>query len=137
MGESSTENFSQFEGDIVSKEELDRIDAILSHVRSIDAQMTWVIRSEAKELEKLLMKYLSKRRRAAKVYLAVDGKRSSGQIADYLGIHVQNVSIELAELESRGLVELKKWGIYKKSKIDSILRLSTKLRKDSDFKSIK
>jgi predicted transcriptional regulator len=122
---------------ILSKEELDRIDAILSHVKSIDAQMTWVIRSEAKELEKLLMKYLSKRRRAAKVFLAVDGKRSSGQIADYLGILVQNVSKELTELENRGLVELKKWGIYKKSKIDGILRLSTKLRKDPEFKDIK
>lgn len=121
----------------MSKEQLDRIDEILSHVRSIDAQMTWVIRSEAKELEKLLLKYFSKRRRAAKVYLAVDGKRSSGQIADCLGIHVQNVSKELAELESRGLVELERWGIYKKSKIDGILRLSAKLRKDSEFKDIK
>ena len=121
----------------VSKEQLNRIDEILSHVRSIDAQMTWVIRSEAKELEKLLLEYFQKRRRAAKVYLAVDGKRSSGEIADYLGILVQNVSKELSELESRGLVELKKWGIYKKSKIDGILRLSTKLRKDPEFKGIK
>jgi len=121
----------------VSKEQLDRIDEILSHVRSIDAQMTWVIRSEAKELEKLLLSYFSKRRRAAKVYLAIDGKRSSGQIANYLGILVQNVSNELSELESRGLVELKEWGIYKKSKIDGILRLSTKLRKDPEFKDIK
>lgn len=121
----------------MSKEQLNRIDEILSHVRSIDAQMTWVIRSEAEELEKLLLEYFQKRKRAAKVYLAVDGKRSSGQIADYLGILVQNVSKELAELESRGLVELKKWGIYKKSKIDGILRLSTKLRKDPEFKGIK
>lgn len=122
---------------MMSKEELDRIDQILTHVRSIDAQMTWVIRKEAPELVKLLVKYFSKRRRAAKVYLAVDGKRSSGQIAEYLGILVQNVSKELSELESRGLVELKKWGIYKKSKIDGILRLSTKLRKDPEFKGIK
>ena len=137
MGESSIGKSSQFEVITLSKEELDRIDEILSHVRSIDAQMTWVIRSEAKELEKLLLKYFSKRRRAAKVYLAVDGKRSSGEIAGYLGILVQNVSKELTELESRGLVELKKWGIYKKSKIDGILRLSTKLRKDPEFKDIK
>jgi len=137
VGESSIEKSSQFEVTTLSKEELDRIDEILSHVRSIDAQMTWIIRSEAEELEKLLLKYFSKRRRAAKVYLAVDGKRSSGEIADYLGILVQNVSKELAELESRGLVELKKWGIYKKSKIDGILRLSTKLRKDPEFKGIK
>jgi len=41
----------------MSKEQLDRIDEILSHVRSIDAQMTWVIRSEGEELEKLLLEY--------------------------------------------------------------------------------
>jgi DNA-binding MarR family transcriptional regulator len=120
-----------------SKEELDRIDQILSHVRSIDAQMAWVIRSEAQDLVKLLVKYFSKKRRTAKVYLAVDGKRTSGQIAEYLQILVQNVSIELGELESRGLVELKKWGVYKKSKIDSILRLSSILSKDPEFKNIK
>lgn len=120
-----------------SKESLDRIDEILSHVRSIDAQMAWIIRSEGPELAKLLVQYFSKRRRAAKVYLAVDGKRTSGQIAEYLQIQVQNVSKELSELEGRGLVELKKWGIYKKSKIDGILRLSSKLRKDPEFKDIK
>jgi DNA-binding MarR family transcriptional regulator len=121
----------------MSKEELDRIDEILTHVRSIDAQMAWLIRSEASELAKLLVNYFSKKRRTAKVYLAVDGKRTSGQIAEYLQIHVQNVSIELNELESRGLVELKQWSIYKKSKIDSILRLSSLLRKDPEFKDIK
>ena len=122
---------------MMSKEELDRIDEILTHVRSIDAQMAWVIRRDAPELAKLLVKYFSKKRRAAKVYLAVDGKRTSGQIAEYLQILVQNVSKELSELESRGLVELKKWGIYKKSKIDGILRLSSLLRKDPEFKDIK
>ena len=121
----------------MSKEQLDRIDEILSHVRSIDAQMAWVIRSESQELKKLLIKYFSKKRRAAKVYLAVDGKRSTGEIAKYLILLVQNVSNELSELENRGLIELKKWGIYKKSKIDKILRLSTELRKDSKFRDIK
>jgi CRP-like cAMP-binding protein len=120
-----------------SKEELDRIDEILTHVRSIDAQMAWIIRSEAEELQRLLIDYFSKRRRAAKVYLAVDGIRTSGQIAEYLNILVQNVSIELSELESRGLIELKRWGVYKKSKIDGILRLSSELRKDPEFKEIK
>jgi len=133
----STRIYAKSEDATMSKEQLERIDEILSHVRSMDAQMTWIIRSESKELEKLLLNYFSKRRRAAKVYLAVDGKRTSGKIADYLGVLVQNVSKELTELEGRGLVELKKWGVYKKSKIDGILRLSTKLRKDPEFKDIK
>jgi DNA-binding transcriptional ArsR family regulator len=123
----------------MSKEELNKMDEILSHVRSMDAQMTWIIRSNtnAEELKKLLVKFLIKRKRAAKVYLGVDGKRTSGAIASYLGLHVQAVSNELTELENRGLIELKKWGIYKKSKIDRILRLSSELRKDPELESIK
>lgn len=120
-----------------SKEELNKADEILSHVRSIDAQMGWVIRSEEAKLRKLLLEYFAKRRRAAKVYLAIDGNRTSGTIAEYLGILVQNVSKEINELENRGLIELKKWGIYKKSKIDTILRLSIELRKDPEFTQIK
>ena len=123
----------------MSKEELSRSDEILSHVRSIDALMTWIIRSNtnSEELKTLLIKYLMKRKRAAKVYLAVNGKRTSGKIAEYLNLHVQAVSNELANLEERGLIELKKWGVYKKSKIDRILRLSLDLRKDPDLENIK
>jgi predicted transcriptional regulator len=103
----------------------------------MDAQMGWIIRSEEKELRKLLLEYFSNRRRAAKVYLAVDGERTSGKIADYLGLYAQGVSNEISELENRGLIELKKWGVYRKSKIDTILRLSNELRKDPEFEQIK
>lgn len=119
------------------KEELDRIDEILSHVRSMDAQMGWLIRSGGEELKELLLKFFSVRKRAAKVYLAVDGERTSGKIAEHLGLHVQAVSNEISELENKGLIELKKWGIYKKSKIDAILRLSSELRKKPEFSEIK
>lgn len=117
--------------------ELAKLDEILVHVRSLDAQMAWVIRSQAPELKGLLLKYFKKRKRAAKVYLAVDGKRSSGNIAQVIQIHVQAVSNELSELESKGLVELKSWGIYKKGKIDRIIGLSTELRKDPELRNIK
>jgi hypothetical protein len=127
----------------LSKEQLSRMDEILSHVRSLDAQMAWVIRSDAKELEPLLLAFFKKRKSAAKVYLAVNGVRTSGAIAVYLtniygkDILVQAVSRELTELANRGLIELKTWSIYKKSKIDSVLRLSATLRKDSLLKDIK
>lgn len=122
---------------MTEKEELAKLDEILAHVRSLDAQMAWVIRSQASELKPLLLKYFKKRRRAARVFLLVNGKRSSGRIAEDLNIRVQNVSNEIAELESRGLVELKTWGVYKKSRIDSILRISSELRKDPEFKDLK
>jgi DNA-binding Lrp family transcriptional regulator len=101
--------------------------------------MTWIIRSNtnSEELKTLLIKYLMRRKRAAKVYLAVNGKRTSGKIAEYLNLHVQAVSNELTNLEERGLIELKKWGVYKKSKIDRILRLSLELRRDRDLENIK
>jgi len=123
----------------MSKEELTRIDEILSHVRSMDAQMTWIIKSNTniEELKNLLIKFLRRRKRAAKVYLAVNGKRKSGEIAEYLELHVQAVSNELKELENRGLIELKTWAIYKKSKIDKIIRLSFELRKDPELANIK
>jgi hypothetical protein len=105
--------------------------------------MTWVIRSEAKELEPLLLTFFKNRRNATKVYLAVNGIRTSGEIASYLSnlflkdMLVQAVSRELTELENRGLIELKTWSVYKKSKVDSILRLSQTLRKDPELKDIK
>ena len=127
----------------LSKEQLSRMDEILCHVRSLDAQMTWVIRSEAKELEPLLLDFFKKRKSAAKVYLAVNGVRTSGEIATYLSnvclkdIRVQAVSRELTDLANRGLIESKTWSVYKKSKIDNILRLSQTLRKDPQLKDIK
>ena len=119
------------------KEKLSKMDEILAHVRSLDAQMAWAIRAQAPELKPLLEDYFARRKRAAKVFLAVNGKRSSGEIAEYLELLVQNVSKEIGELESRGLVELKSWGVYKRSKIDTILRLSTALRKNPELKDIK
>jgi len=105
--------------------------------------MTWVIRSEAKELEPLLLSFFKKRKTTAKVFLEVNGIRTSGEITDYLSniflkdILVQAVSRELTELENRGLIELKTWGVYKKNKIDKIFSLSLTLRKDSQLKDVK
>lgn len=120
-------------------EELNRIDEILSHVRSLDAQMTWIIRSNTNtgELKKLLVRLLKKRKRAAKVYLSINGKRKSGEIAEYLDIHVQAVSNELKWLEDKGLIELKIWAVYKKSKIDKIIHLSKELKKNPELANIK
>ncbi len=131
------DNNAQNTDSLGNKETLAKIDEILSHVKSIDAQMAWTIRAQAEDLKRLLLNYFSKRKRAAKVFLAVDGKRSSGEISEYLKIKGPNVSKELAELEARGLVEVRSWGIYRKSKIDGIIRLSFELRKDPDLADIK
>jgi hypothetical protein len=120
-----------------SKELHDKVDEILTYVKSIDGQMSWVVRSQVKGMKKELVDYLTKKkRRAAKVYLAVDGKRNVKAISIYLGLHDENVTIELKWLESNGLVNLQKYGLYKKDKIDGILNLSKELRKDAEFKEI-
>jgi len=121
-----------------SKELHGKVDEILSHVKSIDGQMSWLVKSQLQGMKKEIVEYLTtKRRRAAKVYLAVDGERNVKAIADYLGIDAQNVSKELKWLEGSGLVIVQAWGIYKKEKIDSILGLSVELRKDTEFQNLK
>jgi len=120
-----------------SKELHEKVDEILNYVKSMDGQMSWLIRSQAEGLRTLFIDFFNKKRRAAKVFLAVDGKRNVKAIADYLTLHDQAVTNELRGLESKGLVDLQKWGIYKKNKIDSILGLSMELRKNPEFQNIK
>jgi DNA-binding MarR family transcriptional regulator len=120
-----------------SKELHEKVDEILSHVKSLDGQMSWLVKSQLQAMKTKLVEYLTKKkRRAAKVYLAVDGERNVKTIADYLELQNENVSIELKWLERNGLVYLQKWGIYKKDKIDKILDLTKELRKDAEFQSI-
>jgi predicted transcriptional regulator len=114
---------------VESKELHTKIDEILYHVKSMDGQLPWLIRSQAKTLEPLVLSYFKKRKRAAKVYLAIDGKRNISQIAKLLNIHQPNISIEIKDLESNGFIEQRKWGIYSKTAIELVLRLSDKLVK--------
>jgi len=120
-----------------SKELHDKVDEILSFVKSMDGQMSWLVRSQVEGMKTLLITYFMKKKRAAKVFLAVDGKRNVNAIATYLTLHHQAVTNELAGLEEKGLVDLQKWGIYRKNKIDSILDLSRELRKEPEFQNIK
>ncbi len=121
-----------------SKELHDKVDEILSHVKSMDGQMSWLVRSQVEGMKTLLIAYFMKKKRAAKVFLAVDGKRNVNAIATYLTLHDQAVTNELSGLVEKGLVDLtQKWGIYRKNKIDSILDLSKELRKKPEFQNIK
>lgn len=120
-----------------SKELHDKVDEILSHVKSMDGQMSWLVRSQVEGMKTLLIAYFKKKKRAAKVFLAVDGKRNVNAIATYLNLHDQAVTNELSGLGEKGLVDLQKWGIYRKNKIDNILGLSKELRKEPEFQNIK
>jgi hypothetical protein len=123
---------------LIDKETQNKIDEILSHVKSLDGQMAWLVKSQVQGIKTELVDYLvKKRRRVAKVYLAVDGERTVKAISDYLIIEQPNVSKEIQWLEDNGLIRVQKWGTYKKEKIDSILGLSAELRKDAELRNIK
>jgi len=99
--------------------------------------MSWLIKSQSKGLKELFLEYFKEHTRAAKVFLAIDGRRKVGEIAGYLGILQPNVSAEISELFNMGLVELIKRGLYRKNKIDWILGISIELRKKEDYADIK
>jgi DNA-binding transcriptional ArsR family regulator len=119
-----------------SKELHEKIDEILSYVKSMDGQMNWLVRSQVEGMRVILIDYFKKRKRATKVFLAIDGKRNVRSIATYLNLYESNVTKELSELEEKGLVDLLTWGVYRRNKIDKILNLSKELRKIPEFQDI-
>lgn len=120
-----------------SKELHQKVDDILRHVQSMDGQMTWLIKSQSEGLRTLFLEYFQERINATKVFLAIDGRRRVGEIAKYVNILQPNVSAEISELVNMGLVDQIKRGLYRKNKIDSILRISTELRKNDEYANIK
>ena len=70
----------------------------------------------------------------ARIYLAIDGKRFVGKIANDLKLSFPYVSREISKLKVMGLIEVKEVTnegiIYKKRKVDTLLRISQKLLKD-------
>ena len=109
-----------------------KINKILHKVESIDNFMPWLVRPNSTQLREELLKFFQKKKRAAKVYLCVDGVRNVSQIAEVTSIAQPNVSKEISELVNKGLIESIINGgntIYKKNKIDKVLGLSNELSK--------
>ena len=120
-----------------SKELHQKVDDILRHVQSMDGQMNWLIKSQSEGLKGLFFKYFEDHTNAARVYLAIDGKRRVKEISEYIDILQPNVSAEISELINMGLVDQIKRGLYRKNKIDWILKISSELREKRDYADIK
>lgn len=113
------------------------------HQEAIDSNIELITRAHGKEILREIMEFFGnvpgkkKAINRARVFLAVDGKRSVGKIADDLKLQLPNVSTEITKLKDTGLIEVKevtKEGIiYKKRKVDTLLRISQKLIKDFEF----
>lgn len=107
-----------------------KVDKILRRVESMDNFMPWLVRHQATAIKEELIGFFSKRKRAAKVYLAVDGKRTISDIVQVTKIAQPNVSAEIKTLIEYGLIETIVTGkntVCRKNKIDTILGLSKQL----------
>jgi len=123
---------------------LEEVKKIRWHQDAIDGNIELLTRAHRKEILEDIMDFFGNvpgKRKAinrAKVFLAIDGKRSVGQIANNLGLQISNVSREITSLKEMSLIEIKNADneglIYKKGNVDRLLRISKKIMKDFDIK---
>jgi len=113
------------------------------HQEAIDSNIELITRAHGKEILREIMDFFGnapgkkKAINRARVYVAIDGKKVVGKIANDLKLPFPYVSQEITKLKDMGLIEVKKVTkegiIYKKRKVDTLLRISQKLLKDFEF----
>lgn len=106
----------------------------------MDSNLELITRAHGKEILAEVMDFFGNvpgKKKAisrAKIYLAVDGKRTVGKIAEDLKLQISNVSREITNLKNMSLIDVKEATndgiVYKKRRIDSLLRISRRLVKD-------
>jgi len=116
------------------------------HQEAIDSNIELITRAHGKEILAEIMEFFGnipgkkKAINRARIYLAVDGKRTVGKIANDLQLPISYVSQEFSKLKDMSLIEVKeatKDGIvYRKRKVDSLLRISQKLVRDFELEKV-
>ncbi len=95
---------------------------------SIEHTIAFALRAEQEKHFGTVKSIFKNSKRKAQVYLAADGSRGVGEIADFLGMKRQNVGSELKLLADEGLLELidNSGGrdIWGKKPLDRSLRIS-------------
>lgn len=110
-----------------------KVDKILQRVESMDNFMPWLVRHQIPSIKKELMEFFSKKKRAAKVYVAIVGEKTITQIVEETKIVQPNVSAEIKTLTECGLIDtiiVGKNTICKRNKMDKLLGLSKELEKN-------
>ncbi len=111
---------------------LERLIRIDNRTDSIQHNLAWLVRANEPQLKEKLIEAFGSSIRKVQVYLCLDGDKNVNDIATLLDMKRPNVSIELAWLKKRGLIdvaELSNVGtIYRKTVFDSIIRLSEALQ---------
>jgi DNA-binding transcriptional ArsR family regulator len=101
---------------------------------SIDSSMDLLLKANREAIMSEIESFFGNSKRRAQVFLAVDGKKSVGEIAQMLNIKMPNLSADLSKCAEEGLIErvpsaVKGGFVYKKKKIDMVLHVSEFLRK--------
>ena len=122
------------ESDEVAKD----IREIKWHQEAIDSSMELLIKANRDAILAEIIKFFGRSKRRAQVFLAVNGERTVEDITELLNMQKPNVSTELTRLKEEGLIEIKRitsegYYVYKKRRVDKILRISQKLRKKFDI----
>lgn len=107
---------------------LNRLAKIEHKVDSIEQTNAFALRADSEKHFGEVKKIFKKSERRAQVYLAANGVRSVGEIAEHLGMKVPNVSPDLKHLNDEGLLELVgsqgNKDIWAKKPIDRTLRIT-------------
>ena len=123
-----------------SEDVTEDIKKIRWHQEAIDKNIELLTRAHRKEILEEIMNFFGnvpRKKKAinrARIFLAIDGNRTVSDLADYLNLAISYISQEITKLKEMSLIEVKrvsKQGIvYKKTRANSILRISAKLKKD-------
>jgi len=104
---------------------------------SMDSSMDLLLKANKESIMADIGNFFGSSKRRAQVYLAVDGKRSVGEIVQMLHMQQSNVSADLLKCAAEGLIErilsTKGGFLYKKKRIDKILHISQFLERKFDL----
>ncbi|WGM88531.1 MAG: hypothetical protein NUK63_06300 [Candidatus Bathyarchaeum tardum] len=110
------------------------------HQEAIDKNMELLTRAHRKEILEEIMEFFGnvpKKKKAvnrARIFLAINGKRTVSDLSSFLELPISYISQEITKLKEMSLIEVKratkKGIIYKKTRANSILRISPKIKKD-------
>jgi predicted transcriptional regulator len=105
---------------------------------SIDSSTDLLLKAHKDAILAEIESFFGQSKRRVQIYLCIDGRKSVGEIAETINIQIPNVSAEITRCSDEGLIERvpttsKSGFVYKKKRIDKVLRISEFLRRKFDL----
>ena len=108
-----------------------KVDKLLNKTEALDGKMNWMIRGNHEKIKPMILDFFKKNKRSAKVYILIDGNKSTSDIAKELKVSQGAVTQHCTKLLTNGLIQpTKKVGVYKKDKINNILHIEVAVQKE-------